>query len=259
MSSRTSKAEGVARSGIHCAARHHGFRTARLTSRKSKLFRARLASGMTIFYRRSALRRRLRRFDAFVKAVVAHDLGDAQAVITEDAGAAGALGLAVLLVAAPSGDRFFVAPEREREDLAFLGQALETLDRDESVDLLELGAQLRGDLEIVLAPLGFGLDLEDDRIHAHSFRLDSRARPQCSGRIRLISPSKRPSHRTHSPVHTTSFHGPSSLARSARRRVSSSISRFHCRTMRLVSRSLTVGSIPLACSAPRRNVAGAPF
>jgi hypothetical protein len=39
---------------------------------------------------------------------------------------------------APAGDRVLVAKERQREHLARIGQALEPLDRDEPVDLLEV-------------------------------------------------------------------------------------------------------------------------
>ncbi len=55
------------------------------------------------------------------------------------------------------------------------------------------------------------------------------------------------SHSTHSTVHVTAFHGPAaSPSCAAARRISSSISRFHCRTIRLLSRSVTACPIPLA-------------
>src|SRR5580704_5165250 len=155
-------------------------RTARCSSGRPSLARRPRSTGSD-YPNRSRLGRRLRRLGAFVHAVVAHDLGDAQAIVAKDAGAAGALGLAVLLVAAPARDRRFVAPEGQRQDLAFLGQALEAFDRDEAIDLFEFGSQLRGDFEIVLAPLRFRLDLENDRIHTHSLRLDPGPRLSARG------------------------------------------------------------------------------
>src|SRR6185312_16728169 len=79
-----------------------------------------------------------RRLVPFGHAVVAHHGGDAQAIIAEHALAAGLLGLAVVLDVAPGLHRRLVAPEGERQDLAVVGQALEALDGNEAVDLLEL-------------------------------------------------------------------------------------------------------------------------
>ena len=53
---------------------------------------------------------------------------------------------------APALDRRLVAPERQRDVLAGLGQALEALDRDEAVDPLELGPELGREVEVVLRP-----------------------------------------------------------------------------------------------------------
>jgi hypothetical protein len=49
----------------------------------------------------------------------------------------------------PGVDCRFVTPEGEREDLARLGEALEPLDRDESVDVVEEWPELGGDIEIL--------------------------------------------------------------------------------------------------------------
>lgn len=46
-----------------------------------------------------------------LKAVVAHNVGNAQMVISENLRAARALGCAMLLKAAPALDRFLIAPE----------------------------------------------------------------------------------------------------------------------------------------------------
>jgi hypothetical protein len=91
----------------------------------------------------------LGRLVAALKAVVAHDGGDAQAVIGEHALAAMRLRRAVMRELAPGADRLVVAPEGKREQLARLLQALEALDRDEAVDGGEVLAQARGDVEIL--------------------------------------------------------------------------------------------------------------
>src|ERR1700720_2304594 len=81
-----------------------------------------------------ALGRRLRRLGAVLEPVIAHDGRDPQAIVFEDAATAGALGIPMLLVAAPPHHRLFVTPERQGQDLPFLRQALEALDRDEAVN-----------------------------------------------------------------------------------------------------------------------------
>jgi hypothetical protein len=55
-----------------------------------------------------------------------------------------------------------IAEERQRQDFAGLAQALEAFDGDEAVDLLEDGAQLRGDIKIFFLALRLWPDLEDD-------------------------------------------------------------------------------------------------
>src|SRR5205823_13053385 len=129
-------------------------------------------------------------------------------------------------------------------------QALKSLDRDEAVDLLELGPQLRGEIEIILAPARAGLDLENDGIHRLFL---SALRDQCSGFMRPTIAKSAPSHNSHIAPQTTARHGPSFLSR-ASRRVSSSISRSHCRMMCLVSRSAIAYPAGL-----RRNAAAAAF
>ena len=64
----------------------------------------------------------LGRFCALIQPVIPDDLGHAQPVILEHAASAfglrGAMGMAV----APCRDRRFIAPERQREELAGLGK-----------------------------------------------------------------------------------------------------------------------------------------
>src|SRR2546430_15975617 len=85
-----------------------------------------------------------------VHAIVTDHPGNAQPIIPEDFRAALALGLAVLRNIAPRGNRGLVAEERQRQDLAFFGQALEPLDRDEAIDGLEDRPQFGGEIEILL-------------------------------------------------------------------------------------------------------------
>lgn len=82
----------------------------------------------------------LRRLHPFVHAVVAHDRGDAQAVMGENAGTPSPLRRPVGGIRAPGAHRLLVAPEREQEQFAGLGEALEPLDRNEPVDALEVTA-----------------------------------------------------------------------------------------------------------------------
>src|SRR5262249_56334714 len=70
-------------------------------------------------------------------------------------------------VVAPGPHRVLVAPERQGQQLARIGQALEPLDRDEAIDVREVGAQGGGQPEIIVfAPFG-GPDLENDGDHSH--------------------------------------------------------------------------------------------
>jgi hypothetical protein len=61
-----------------------------------------------------------------------------------------------------------VAEEREGEDLLRVREALETLDGDEAVDLLEHGPETRRDVQILrLPPIGW-IHFEDDGDHVFS-------------------------------------------------------------------------------------------
>src|SRR3546814_3692162 len=91
--------------------------------------------------------------------------------------AAAALRRLVLGVLAPAHHRRLVAPERQRQHLALVGQAGEALDGNEAVDLLELGPERRRDVEIVALAPRLGAHLEDHHVHVRaSFqRLPSRS------------------------------------------------------------------------------------
>src|SRR5688572_20678059 len=112
----------------------------------------------------------LRRLGALVQPVVADHLRHAQPVVGEDAFAAGRLRLAVLLDIAPALHGLLVAPDGQRQELARLRQALEALDGDEAVHLLQHGLEPRRRVEVrVLAPRGRH-HFEYDRDHGFSMR-----------------------------------------------------------------------------------------
>ncbi len=70
--------------------------------------------------------------------VVAHDGGDTQPVIIKDVFAAGRPGRTMSGVAAPGGNSRLIPPERERQKLVRVGEALKAFDGDEAVRLLKL-------------------------------------------------------------------------------------------------------------------------
>src|SRR4029450_1270200 len=90
------------------------------------------------------------RLGALGHAVIAHDAGDAQAIVAEHALAAALLGGAVAFDVAPCRNRRLVAPEGERQKLGLVGQALEALDADKAVDALQFGPERGRDVEIGL-------------------------------------------------------------------------------------------------------------
>src|ERR1044071_3604226 len=81
------------------------------------------------------------RLRALVEGGGAGDGSHTQTVVGKDAAAALGLGDAVLGVVAPARDGFLVPPERQRQHLGRIGDALESLDRDEAVHLLQIAAQ----------------------------------------------------------------------------------------------------------------------
>src|SRR2546421_681549 len=78
----------------------------------------------------------------------------------------------MLLGVAPPVYRFFVPPNRQRQNLAGCRQAFEPLDRHEAVDRFEKWLEPRRRLEISLAPVRTRLDFEDDSDHRCSPRLE---------------------------------------------------------------------------------------
>src|SRR5216683_4913899 len=91
-----------------------------------------------------------RGFLAFAHAVVADYARNPQTIVSEHLRAPANLRFTVAAEVAPAPHRVLVAPERERQELALVRKARETLDRDESVDSLELRPQPRRKIEILL-------------------------------------------------------------------------------------------------------------
>lgn len=87
-----------------------------------------------------------RRFCTISHSVVADNLGDAQAVVPEYATPARSLGCSVSGRVAPLGNRGFITPEGERQELTWFRQALEPLDREKAIDAIELRSQSNGKL-----------------------------------------------------------------------------------------------------------------
>src|SRR5690606_16271751 len=107
----------------------------------------------------------VRRLGTIFETIVAQHTGDAQPIVAEDTGAALDLGRAVPRLVAPGLHRRLVTPERQRQQLARLDEALESLDRHEAVDFLQIGLQRRGEVEIVLPLTRSRPDLEDHGDH----------------------------------------------------------------------------------------------
>src|SRR5258705_8560719 len=107
----------------------------------------------------------LRRLRPVVHAIVPDDARDPQPVVGEQLTAPLSLRRPMGLEIAPLDEGGLVAEVGEREDLARLREALEALHRDEPVDLVQQRPQLRGDVEVFPAALGFGYDLENHGDH----------------------------------------------------------------------------------------------
>jgi hypothetical protein len=110
------------------------------------------------------IRRRLR---PFVLTVVAEYSGHAQAVVVKDLCAALCLDVAVLRYVAEDIDSCVVSPERERDELAWLRDALEPLHRDEAVEPFERVAEPNTEIDIVLSPPRLRPGFEDYCNHGY--------------------------------------------------------------------------------------------
>src|SRR5262245_53478537 len=98
-------------------------------------------------------------------AVVADDPGDPQAIVLEYAAAASLLRSAMTIVIAPPREGFFIAPERQRQHFAGIGQALEPLNGNKALYLFQFRAQPSRVGKIGFAPTIGRPYLEDHRDH----------------------------------------------------------------------------------------------
>src|SRR5882757_927364 len=124
------------------------------------------------------------RLRAVFHAVVPDDAGNTQPVIIENPGTPPGLGLAMLGNIPPCRDRLFVTEERQRQNLAFLGQALEPFDRDKAVDGFQDRPQFSREIEIFASMLRLGPDFEDHSYHLHLLRVFSIYRVTCRRNVR---------------------------------------------------------------------------
>src|SRR3989338_2870771 len=85
---------------------------------------------------------------AGLQVVIAEDLGHPDAIVAEHAGSPLGLGFAMFLMAIPRFHGGTVAPEGKGKEFVFLGQALESLDGNETIDLFHILAQRLGEIEI---------------------------------------------------------------------------------------------------------------
>src|SRR4029453_12598295 len=100
-----------------------------------------------------------------IHAVVTYHAGHAQAVVRKQMLSPFLSSLSMLFEIAPFFDRLFVAPERQRKQLAWFGQTLESLDREETVDAIQVLAQRRRPAKIGVSVTLAGDDFEDHRNH----------------------------------------------------------------------------------------------
>jgi hypothetical protein len=107
----------------------------------------------------------LRSFCSVIHAAIPHHPRDPQQVAGEYRPPPLALHRTVLGRVPPRPYRGFVPPERQREQLVGVRQAVESLDRYEPVDLLQRRSSCRGEVEGVLDLVGCRVCLEDDRDH----------------------------------------------------------------------------------------------
>src|SRR4029079_156715 len=98
--------------------------------------------------------------------VVSGDGRDPQPVIGKDVASSPALGIAMLPLRTPLGDRILVPPEGEREKFGGIGNAGESLDRDEAIDGVEQRPQIGGDGQVVFRLSALWPNLENDGNHA---------------------------------------------------------------------------------------------
>src|SRR5689334_3231175 len=91
-----------------------------------------------------------RHFLAIEHSIIAQHARHPDTIVGKDAGAPTRLSVTMSFQIAPRLHRRLVAEHRKRKHLALVRQACEALDGDEAVDLFQLRAQSRGEVEIFL-------------------------------------------------------------------------------------------------------------
>src|SRR5262245_53372869 len=127
--------------------------------------RARKTSSVSLRRWRSHNARLRGNFRAIRHAVVSDHARDAQSIIAENSAAAESLCATMRFEISPLVHRCLIAEERERKHFAGLVDALESFDRNETIDRVEERPQLRGEVEIALFVPGLWPNFEDDRDH----------------------------------------------------------------------------------------------
>ena len=115
--------------------------------------------------------RRMGRLVALIHAIVADHADHAQPVVVKHHLAPGLLRAAMCRQLPPPDHRRLILPERQRQELAGVGQALKPLDADKSGDRLGQGPHLGRHLQIWLLLSLTGDHLEYDRNHLTPSRL----------------------------------------------------------------------------------------
>src|SRR5262249_26113494 len=113
-----------------------------------------------------------------------------QAVVGEVSASALRLRRGMAFEIPPALHRLFIAPDRKRKDLAFVGKAGEALDGNEPVYLFQLGLEGRREIEIVLPAPGGRNDFEDDRDHEDI--LNRRRVPTHGNQTSIVQSGRKP-------------------------------------------------------------------
>src|SRR5260370_6330544 len=129
-----------------------------------------------------------------VHAVIADHAGNAQPVVFENRRATLALAFAMLRHVAPRREGIFITEKRQRQDLALLGQTLESLDRDKAIDSFQDRLQFSCKIKVLLFMLRLRPDFEDHCDHMHllsrpgiAYSVTGRKNVRSSARMNLFS------------------------------------------------------------------------
>ena len=135
---------------------------------------------------------------AVVHAVVADHAGDAQAVVSKVGFSSAGLCPTMSFELSPADDCLLVAPKRQRQDLAGLGQTFEAFDRNEPIDLLQQRFELGCEVEIGFSLIRMGFNLENDGDHvrlsspgtaSRKLRSSFKMKRCSAAKVKLVRPS----------------------------------------------------------------------